>query len=51
MGQREFANSGEEGSFSAAGVTLGGAPTDVVEGEAEEVGESLNDRVLRTGSY
>ena len=50
-GQREFANSGEEGSFSAAGVTLGGSPTDVVEGGAEEVEEPLNDRTLRTGNY
>ena len=50
-GQREFANSGEEGSFSAAGVTLGGSPTGLAEGEAEEVEESLNDRTLRTGNY
>ena len=50
-GQREFANSGEEGSFSAAGVTLGGSPTDVVEGGTEEVEEPLNNRTLRTGNY
>ncbi|MCY4030781.1 MAG: hypothetical protein OXF05_01535 [Hyphomicrobiales bacterium] len=50
-GQREFAAGARGGSFSSAGVKLGGLPTEIVDAAAEEIEDSLNERVLRSGSY
>ena len=48
--QREFAAGAQGGSFSAAGLTLGGLPTEA-DGTAAATEDSLNDRVLRSGHY